>query len=280
MFSAAQSSVPASTPFTAAQPRREGHAALDTRALEAAVKHMYQRVAEQPHDEFHFETGRALAERLGYDTTRLDAIPAPAIDSFAGVGHHFGLARLEAGERVLDLGSGSGMDAFVAATYVGNDGFVAGVDMTDAQREKAIRLRDATNGLPPISFDKAYIEELPYDDASFDCIISNGVINLVAEKQRVFQEAARVLRPGGRIALSDIVTSVFLPESVVCNATLWAACIGGAMHREDYQRAIEDAGLRIEVVQLNPQYHFLPGRAQRSADKYEVHSISLLAAKL
>jgi SAM-dependent methyltransferase len=241
---------------------------------------MYQRVAEEPHAEFHFETGRALAERLGYEPTRLDAIPAPAIDSFAGVGHHFSLAALQPGERVVDLGSGSGMDAFVAATYVGDSGLVAGVDMTDAQREKAVGLRDAAQGFGQVTFSKAYIEHLPYADESFDCVISNGVINLVSEKEAVFQEAARVLRPGGRIALSDIVTSVHLPETVVCNATLWAACIGGAMHREDYQQAIEEAGFSIELVQLNPQYHFLPGRAQRSADKYEVHSISLIARKI
>jgi SAM-dependent methyltransferase len=257
------------------------NASVDTKALEAEVKAMYRRVALEPHAEFHFETGRPLAERLGYSTSRLNAVPAPAIDSFAGVGHHFELASLVPGERVLDLGSGSGMDTFVAATYVGAAGFVAGIDMTDAQREKALRLRkQAAPAFECVDFYAGYIEALPFEDASFDCVISNGVINLVADKARVFREAARVLKAGGRIALSDIVTAVVLPTSVVCDATLWASCIGGAMHREEYQAALEDAGFSIRCVQPNPQYEFLPGRAQRSAKKYAVNSVSLVATKL
>jgi len=256
------------------------NAFVDTQQLEAEVKAMYRRVAAEPHAEFHFETGRALAERLGYSAERLDRVPAPAIESFAGVGHHFGLAALQPGERVLDLGSGSGMDAFVAATYVGPQGHVAGVDMTDAQREKALRLREAAGAaFQHVEFRAGYIEALPFADASFDCVISNGVINLVADKAAVFREAARVLRPGGRIALSDIVTAIDLPESIVCDATLWASCIGGAMHREEYQQALEEAGFFITCVQPNPEYEFLPGRARRSAKKYEVSSISLTAVK-
>ncbi len=258
----------------------EAPRALDRDALESAVKAMYQLVAEQPHAEFHFETGRALAERLGYEKFRLNRVPGSAIDSFAGVGHHFGLAELRSDERVVDLGSGSGMDAFVAATYVGPAGRVFGVDMTQAQREKATALREAAGGdFDQVTFHPGYIEELPLADSSVDCVISNGVINLVADKEAVFSEAARVLRPGGRLAISDIVTGVVLPEDVVCNATLWAACIGGAMHREDYQRAIESAGFVIEIVQMNPQYQFLPGRARRSANRYQVQSVSLLARK-
>jgi SAM-dependent methyltransferase len=242
---------------------------------------MYERVAEEPHGEFHFQTGRALAERLGYEPERLELVPEAAIDSFAGVGHHFGLANLRAGERVLDLGSGSGMDAFVAATYVGPTGRVIGVDMTRAQRSKAERLRDRAGArFRRVEFKAGYIEALPVEDHSVDCVVSNGVINLVADKERVFREASRVLVPGGRLALSDIVTGVELPQSVVCNATLWAACIGGAMHREEYQDAIEAAGFAIDVVQINPEYEFLPGRAQRSARKYAVHSVSLVARKI
>lgn len=248
--------------------------------LEAEIKAMYRRVALEPNSEFHFELGRRLAERLGYAPARLDRVPASAIDSFAGVGHHFDLAELGAGERVLDLGSGSGMDAFVAATYVGSEGRVVGVEMTDAQREKATSLRDASGGqFPQVEFVAGRIEELPLPKESFDCVISNGVINLVVEKERVFREAFRVLKPGGRLALSDIVTATVLPPSVVCDATLWAECIAGAMHREHYQKALEDAGLTIQVVQSNPQYQFLAGRASRSARKFEVTSVSLLAVR-
>lgn len=252
---------------------------VDTAHLESAVKEMYRRVAREPEGEFHFEMGRAMAERLGYDPAVLDRIPQPAIESFAGVGHHFGLAALSAGERVLDLGSGSGMDCFVAARLVGPSGSVVGVDMTEAQRDKATRLRDEAGDLGNVRFVDSYIESLPFEDASFDCVISNGVINLVADKERVFREAARVVRPGGRLAISDIVTDVPLPQSVVCDATLWASCIGGAMHREDYQDAIERAGFEITCVQPNPSYQFLAGQAQRAADKFRVRSVSLVAIR-
>ncbi|MFW5875400.1 MAG: methyltransferase domain-containing protein [Myxococcota bacterium] len=251
---------------------------VDPTELEQHVKDMYARVAEDPRGDYHFEVGRPLAERLGYDARLLDRVPAQAIDSFAGVGHHFDVAELEPGQRVLDLGSGSGTDSFVAAVAVGPSGRVDGIDMTDAQRIKAERLRDATGGFDHVHFHAGHIEAVPFEDATFDCVISNGVINLVADKQRVFDEAARVLKPGGRLALSDIVTSEHLPEGVVCDVTLWASCIGGAMHRDDYQRAIEAAGLSIVVVKRN-DYTFLPGSAERSARKFGVQSISLLASK-
>ena len=251
---------------------------VDPQILTKKVKQMYQAVAENPFGEFHFEMGRALAERLGYDPTVLDTVPAPAIDSFAGVGHHFRLAKLQPGERVLDLGSGSGMDTFVAARYVGPTGSVVGIDMTDAQRNKAESLRQAANATN-IKYDAGTIEALPYYDESFDVVISNGVINLSAEKSRVFSEAARVLRPGGRLAISDIVTDVDLPEPVVCNAGLWAACIGGALERERYQSLIEAAGMTVRLVQVNKQYGFLSNSAQGAVDKWGVKSISLVAVK-
>jgi len=251
---------------------------VDTHALENKVKSMYERVAQNPHGEFHFEMGRALAERLGYAPHDLDRVPAPSIDSFAGVGHHFDLAALQPGERVLDLGSGSGLDSFVASLKVGQTGRVVGIDMTDAQLEKATELRQR-GGFSNIEYVKGYIDQLPFEDESFDSIISNGVINLVADKDSTFKEAARVLKRGGRIALSDIVTGVQLPQGIVCNATLWAACIGGAMHRQAYQQAIVDAGLTIEVVQPNPQYQFISDQANGATSKYEVQSISLVAVK-
>lgn len=252
---------------------------VDTEELELAVKEMYRRVAQEPQGEFHFEMGRAMAERLGYDPAILDRIPQPAIESFAGVGHHFALAALKEGERVLDLGSGSGMDCFVAARLVGPSGQVTGVDMTAAQREKATRLRDEAGDLRNVTFVDSYIETLPFEDGSFDSVVSNGVINLVADKERVFREAARVLKPGGRIALSDIVTDDYLPETVVCDATLWASCIGGAMQRDDYQEAIREAGFEVAVVQQNPTYQFLEGQARNAANKFRVKSFSLLAVK-
>jgi ubiquinone/menaquinone biosynthesis C-methylase UbiE len=239
---------------------------------------MYRAVARNPHGLFHFELGREVAARLGYPTSMLDQLPAEAVESFAGVGYHFELAGLRDGERVLDLGSGSGMDAFFAAFTVGSSGSVVGVDMTDAQLQKAEALRIKA-GFPNLSFRQGYIEHLPFGDGAFDVVISNGVINLSAEKERVFQESSRVLRSGGRLAISDIVADRELPQSVVCDATLWASCIGGAAQLDRYKAAILTAGFRLVSVRDNPQYEFLSASAREAAETYGVKSISALAVK-
>lgn len=251
---------------------------LNTAELEQKVKEMYGEVARNPHGKFHFEMGRVLAERLGYPGADLDHVPAEAIDSFAGVGYYFDLAKLQPGETVVDLGSGSSMDTFVAALHVGKTGRVVGVDMTDAQLDKAERLRAAA-GFENVSYLKSYIEGVRCEDGAFDAVLSNGVINLAPDKQQVFNEAARLLRPGGRLAIADIVTEAQLPDGITCNATLWAACIGGAMQVGRYLEAIELAGLRVEAVQDNPQYRFISDNAQAAARKYGVKSISLRATK-
>jgi arsenite methyltransferase len=251
---------------------------LDTRDLEQRVKEMYREVADEPHKDFHFETGRALAERLGYPRSELDAIPSEAVESFAGVGYYFDLAALRPGETVVDLGSGSGMDSFLAARQVGATGRVIGIDITDAQLEKAIRLADA-HGVVNAEFRNAHIEQLPLEEACADVVISNGVLNLSPAKERVFAEAARVLRPGGRLAIADIVTNTQLPVTVTCDASLWAACIGGAMQRDDYRNAIESAGFELEDLKENDQYQFVSERADNATKKYGVKSVSLLAVK-
>jgi ubiquinone/menaquinone biosynthesis C-methylase UbiE len=252
---------------------------FDPKELEAKVKAMYRSVAENPHGEFHFEMGRAMAERLGYAPADLDRIPAEAIESFAGVGHYFHLANLKAGETVLDLGSGSGMDTFIAALKVGSSGKVIGVDMTDEQRTKAERLRDR-DGFRNVTYVKGYIENVPVPAASVDAIISNGVINLATDKTAVFREAARLLKAGGRLAISDIVTEVQLPEAIACNSTLWAACIGGAAQQDNYRSQVEAAGLKVTKVEDNPAYQFISDNARGASKKFGVKSISLLAVKL
>jgi arsenite methyltransferase len=251
---------------------------VDRTALEAKVKDMYTAVAERPQGEFHFEMGRAMAERLGYAPADLDRVPQEAIDSFAGVGYFFHLAALEPGEHVADLGSGSGMDTFVAALQVGATGHVVGIDMTDAQLDKATRLATA-RGFGHIRYVNGYIEQTGLDAGTFDCVISNGVINLAPDKARVFREAARLLRQGGRLAIADIVADAALPETVVCNADLWAACIGGAAQQGDYRAAIEAAGLRVERLDENTHYQFISDRAKRATAKYGVKSVSVLARK-
>jgi arsenite methyltransferase len=251
---------------------------FDPKELEAKVKAMYRRVAEEPHGEFHFEMGRAMAERLGYAPADLDCIPAESIDSFAGVGFYFHLADLKGGETVVDLGSGSGMDTFIAALKVGRAGKVIGIDMTDEQRAKAERLRDRGDFLN-VSYLKGYIEQVPLPDGVADVVISNGVVNLATEKSSVFREVTRLLKSGGRLALSDIVTEVQLPESIVCNSTLWAACIGGAAQHTNYRSQIEAAGLRVVKMEDNPQYQFISDNAKGACKKFGVKSVSLLAQK-
>ncbi|MFQ5939350.1 MAG: methyltransferase domain-containing protein [Alphaproteobacteria bacterium] len=253
-------------------------ATVDRQDLETQVKDMYRRVAQDPHGDFHFEMGRPLAERLGYPRDDLDRIPAEAIESFAGVGYYFHLAKLKEGESVLDLGSGSGTDSFFAALQVRPSGRVVGVDMTDEQRIKAVRLCERA-GLSNITYLKGYIEDVPVDGESFDAVISNGVINLSVDKTRVFREVARVLKPGGRLAVSDIVSETQLPDGIVCNATLWAACIGGAVKQDDYCATIEAAGLKMVTREDNPQYRFISDRAIGASKRYGVKSISLLAVK-
>jgi len=251
---------------------------VDTADLEQKVKKMYRDVALNPEGEYHFEMGRGLAEKLGYEKTDLDRIPAAAIESFAGVGYYFDIANLKEGDHVLDLGSGSGMDSFIAALKVGASGRIAGVDMTDEQLEKAERLRKE-HPFDNVSFHKSYIENLPFPDKSFDAVISNGVINLVPNKEKVFAEISRVLKPGGRMVIADIVTEKQLPENVVCNSTLWAACIGGASQQDDYRSAIEKAGIEILLIRNNDAYSFISKSAKGASKEYGVKSVSLCAQK-
>jgi arsenite methyltransferase len=260
---------PSQIPATDAAP------GVDADELARHIAEMYRDVANEAVDDLHFHTGRSVAEALGYPADLLDGLPAGAVSSFAGVGYHLGLANLVAGERVLDLGSGSGTDAFAAAVAVGPHGAVTGVDITPEQLVKAERLRRTE----PVTFRHARIEQLPFDDAAFDVVISNGVVNLSADKPAVFAEAARVLRPGGRLALADIVTHRSIATRTAAQPDLWAACIAGASQRDRYLQDIVAAGLELRAVRANPAYRFASDRAQRAGDKYGAHTIELLAVK-
>jgi arsenite methyltransferase len=271
------STSPAPDQMTQAEalPQLDATTLVDTERLEAEVKDMYGHVARGEEAKLHFEVGRGLAEHLGYSRELLDAIPAESLASFAGVGHHLDLAVLQPGEQVLDLGSGSGTDVFCAAVLVGESGRVVGVDITGEQLDKAARLRDR-DGFAHVELVEARIEELPFEDASFDAVLSNGVINLSPVKGRVFAEAARVLRPGGRLAIADIVSGRALKERTRRNVELWAACIAGAIPRRTYLEAIEAQGLQVKQVRKN-DYRFVSERALDACRIYEVESISLVA---
>ena len=261
--------------ITSQIPAADAASGVDAEELGRHIAEMYRAIANGTVHDLHFHTGRDLAEALGYPADLLDRLPAGAVRAFAGVGHHLGLAHLGAGERVLDLGSGSGMDVFAAAVAVGPHGSVTGVDITPEQLAAAERLRRDEH----VAFRHARIEALPFADASFDVVISNGVVNLSADKPAVFAEAARVLRPGGRLALADIVTQRAIAPRTAGQPDLWAACIAGAGQRDRYLHDIAAAGLELRTVRSNRAYRFASDRARRTSDKYGAHTIELLAVK-
>ena len=193
---------------------------VDPEALREQVKDKYREVASDPGRRFHFHTGRLLAHRLGYDADVVAALPDRAVESFAGVGNPFQLRRLEPGERVVDVGSGAGFDTFVAAGQVGPEGRVVGVDMTPEMLEKS-RATAAALGLGQVEFREGLAEELPAEDGWADAVISNGVINLCADKRAVFEEIRRVLRPGGVLQFADIANGRPVPDEAMRQIDLW-----------------------------------------------------------
>jgi SAM-dependent methyltransferase len=195
---------------------------VDAAALREEVKKKYRDVAIKPHDTYHFHTGRPLAARLGYDVKAVDALPDAAVESFAGVGNPFSLRDLKHGERAVDLGSGAGFDCFIAGGKVGSTGHVVGVDMTEEMLAKSRKTAQAM-GLSNVEFREGILEQLPVEDGWADVVISNGVINLCADKQRAFAEIRRVLKPGGHLQFADIANGKPVPASAVANIDLWTA---------------------------------------------------------
>jgi arsenite methyltransferase len=193
---------------------------VDVDTLREQVREKYREVAVEPNAEYHFHTGRPLARKLGYDAAIVDALPDRAVESFAGVGNPFSIRMIEAGERVVDVGSGAGFDSFVAASLVGAEGRVVGIDMTpemlDKSRSTAARLRFAH-----VEFREGFAEALPVEDGWADVVISNGVINLCADKRAVFAEIHRVLRPGGVLQFADIANGRPVPPEALRDIDLW-----------------------------------------------------------
>jgi arsenite methyltransferase len=195
-------------------------APVDVDRLRAEVKLKYREVASDPTKGFHFHTGRPLARMLDYSMDVVDALPDPVVESFAGVNNPFSMGELQAGQTVVDIGSGAGFDSILAAQMVGTTGKVIGVDMTPEMSEKAGSNAPLLH-LDNVEFRDGLAESLPIPDSSADVVISNGVINLCPDKMRVYREIHRVLRPGGKIQIADVVVQKPLPDDAVADIDLW-----------------------------------------------------------
>ena len=189
-------------------------------ALREAIQEEYGAVAENPERDFHFHIGRRQAEILGYDEELLAGIPEAAVESLAGTGNPFSLGPIGPGDRVIDVGSGAGTDSLIAGRLVEPDGQVLGVDMTPRMLEKARRAVGETD-LDNVEFRHGYGEALPVEDDWADVVISNGVLNLMPDKEAALREMARVLKPGGRLQIADILVEKEVPESAKRQIDLW-----------------------------------------------------------
>jgi SAM-dependent methyltransferase len=226
---------------------------------------MYSAVARSPSGQFHFPIGRSACRFVGYPEDVLDLIPEPALESFAGVGFPFRAATVQPGDRVLDVGSGSGTDALISARLVGPAGRVFALDMTPAMLDKLrhnLRLAEVSN----VEVVEGNAASIPLPDASVDVVTSNGVLNLVPDKAAAFAEIFRVLRPGGRVQIADIVVANPPSEKARSNPALWAECVVGAVVEDAYLSLIRSAGL--EDVRVLRAFDYFSGSA--SADTRRV----------
>ncbi|MEO6059201.1 MAG: methyltransferase domain-containing protein [Candidatus Limnocylindria bacterium] len=220
---------------------------IDVESLRAAIRAEYAAVAEHPDQGFHFHTGAHLAAILGYPEEWIAALPPGAVQSMAGTGNPFALGELQPGERVVDCGSGAGADSLIAARLVASSGRVIGVDMTPEMLAKASANAELAE-LGNVEFREGVIEALPVPDGWADVVISNGVLNLVPDKTMALAEIFRVLRPGGRIQLADIVLDRPVPGGSKSDVSLWTGCIAGGLLEDELVTLVEGAGFRdVEV---------------------------------
>lgn len=223
--------------------------------IKKAVRMKYTLIATAGYEQCEWEADRNIIPRLGhcgYDTKRLTEMPAGLLDAFCGCGNPLTIGKLKPGEVVLDLGSGAGLDCFLASEIVGDKGKVIGLDMTKEMLRKAATGAEKLK-LKNVEFKRGDIEDIPLEDGSVDVIVSNCAINLSPDKDKVFQEALRVLKPGGRLIICDLVSAEEVPDDIKNDLELWAMCQGGVIREEEYRKKIEQAGFRdIEVVSKSP----------------------------
>ena len=244
-----------------------------------AVEEMYTDVASRPDTVFHFPTGRSACLFVGYPAAQLDCVPAEAVESFAGVGYPFAADVIQPGDRVLDIGSGSGTDALIAATLTGQTGVVYGLDMTRAMREKLQRIVTARS-IGHVRVIAGNAEKIPLPDTSIDVVTSNGVLNLVPDKPAAFAEIVRVLKPGGRVQISDIALRVPVSEQARADPRLWAECVVGAIIEDDYVSLLRAAGLAVEVFRDMDYFSGSANEAtRRAAHSLGAHAIVMRGSK-
>ncbi|WP_129667232.1 methyltransferase domain-containing protein [Phytoactinopolyspora endophytica] len=245
-----------------------------------AVRTMYTAVADQPEQEYHFPTGRRALEYVGYPPEYLDRLPDGALESFAGVGYPFAAGMVRPGDVVVDIGSGSGTDLLLATLLVGPAGRAIGVDMTAAMREKCLAIARSA-GLDNVEVLDGNAEKIPLPDASVDVVTSNGVINLVPNKPAAITEIHRVLRPGGRVQLADIVVADLPSAECRAKPQLWAECIVGATTQADYLDMFRAAGFD-GVERLGELDYFAASTSsstRQTADGFGAHSMVMRATK-
>lgn len=254
--------------------------ALDEVSILDAVQEMYEEVAANPTQEFHFPTGRSSCLILGYPEKELDALPESAVEPFAGVGYPFLADVIQPGDTVLDVGSGSGVDALIAARKTGSDGQVYGVDMTPEMIDRAEENIRETN-VDNVHLLEGQAEDLPLDGESVDVVTSNGVFNLVPDKETAFREAYRVLKPEGHIQLADIVLSEPVSAESKANPELWAECIVGAEPTEEYLDIIRSAGFEnVTVIDRLDYFSRSPNESTRkAAEGLGAHTVVLTGQK-
>ncbi len=248
--------------------------------LRERVREMYDRLARSPSGEFHFHRGLTYAvERLGYDRAELAAMPSSCTDRFAGVGNPLRVGPVHAGETVLDHACGAGLDLLLAARRVGPGGRALGVDMTPAMRQQAGAAAAEAGLAGVVEIRAGLFEDLPVADGKVDVVISNGVVNLSPDKPRVLREIARVLRPGGRLYLADVVVARELKPEVRANPELWAACIGGALQEQELCQLVLEAGL--QGARLTGRFDCFGGTSAgaTAAADLQVHGANLYAEK-
>jgi len=255
-------------------------ASLNKDLIFSAVRAMYTDVALHPEREYHFPTGRAACVFVGYPAAQLAALPAVAVESFAGVAYPFASNVTDEGDTVLDIGSGSGTDLLIAARTAGDRGQAIGLDMTAAMLDKVAR-SVAAAGLSNVHVLEGNAEKIPLPDASVDVVTSNGVLNLVPDKRAAFGELHRVLKPGGRVQIGDIALGQPLAGDCLSNPTLWAECIVGATLEDEYLTMLQQSGFtQIELLGRLDYFCASVSSATRSiAQSFHARSVVIRAAK-